>query len=162
MLPSGSHVQKRHLTPLPTPTPMLTSTPSCLSGRWQMLEKQIFILVFARVYICVLFFSALQNMRLCVGCRCRRAGGEAGFDSVAVERRCRLPCPEIFRDISHKTSTKIYKFVWACSPAAPTQPSHHSTPSVHLSFRAKKMAARSCRFYTSYCVRVHETGNLIF
>lgn len=92
---------------------------ACLSGRWRMLEKQIFILVFARVYICVLFFRVLQNMPLCV-CVCLRVGWADSArllsPSASPEpphRRCRVVAMlrDIPGDISHKTSTQIYKFI---------------------------------------------------
>lgn len=117
---------------------------SCLSGRWRMLEKQIFILVFARVYICVLFFRLLQNMPLYV-CVCGWCEGPIvrgccpRLCLLAPPRHCRcvVAMPrDIPGDISHKTSTQIYKFIWACSPIASCTacfPSPHSpTPSLHL------------------------------
>lgn len=101
---------------------------SCLSGRWRMLEKQIFILVFARVYICVLFFRVLQNVPLyvcawecvCVGGWCegpivRGCCPHLRLSPFPIPLRCcrrvvAMP-RDIPGDISHKTSTQIYKFI---------------------------------------------------
>lgn len=138
------------------------NTASCLSGRWKMLEKQIFILVFARVYICVLFFTALQNMRVCVGC-CWRARNCAGGLIVRLPSVTDICHAQRYSEIlvikrAHKY---INSFERAALPPLPPTP-QILCAAVYLSRSVMKMAARSCRFYTSYCVRVHENGNLIF
>lgn len=104
------------------------SASSCLSGRWRMLEKQIFILVFARVYICVLFFRVLQNMPLCV-CVClrvRRADSARLLSpspltsSVPNPRPVAvvsLPCSEIFREIL--VIKRAHKYINSFERAAP-------------------------------------------
>lgn len=103
-------------------------TSACLSGRWRMLEKQIFILVFARVYICVLFFRVLQNMPLCV-CVCLRVGWadsarllspSASTSSVPNPRTVAvvsLPCSEIFREIL--VIKRAHKYINSFERAAP-------------------------------------------
>lgn len=118
---------------------------SCLSGRWRMLEKQIFILVFARVYICVLFFRVLQNMPLyvcawecvCVGGWCEgpivrgccphlRLSPSPISHSVAVV--VSLPCPEIFREIL--VIKRAHKYINSFERAAPLPPAQPA-PSLH-------------------------------
>jgi len=71
------------------------------------------------LFCCFIFHSAAKYATVCAR---RRGGDSLPMGPPAI-------CPEIFRDISHKTSTQIYiyiyKFIWACS----IQPSIHPTTS---------------------------------
>lgn len=134
------------------------------------------------LYLCFIFQSAAKYATVCV-CVCVYVCGwcEGPIVRGCCPRLCLLPPPRRCRrvvalprdipgDISHKTSTQIYKFIWACSPIAScTACPLHSTPPylLHTSqFHSYEDGGQVVPgFYTRSAhsiVRIHETGNLIF
>lgn len=146
--------------------------------------KNKFLYLFLPGFIFVFYFSECCKichcMCVCVGGWCegpivRGCCPQLRLSPSPIPLRCcrrvvAMP-RDIPGDISHKTSTQIYKFIWACSPTASCTacsltpllpPSPHLTVSQLWRWRAGRARFLYALSSAHSIVRIHETGNLIF